>query len=82
MPTTLEHLQEAKDAAAQKLRAAMSNPAFAGYNPNAMAAPNLIDHQGYVKTLLETIKALDEAIAEEIVLQDGAFEVTSEMMSA
>ena len=60
----------------------MTNPEWPGYLPNGMAAPNLIDHQGYVKTLLETLEVLDEQIAEELVNQDGAYEVTSEMMSA
>jgi hypothetical protein len=79
VPTTLEHLQEARDAAAQRLRAAMTNPAQPGYLPNGMAAPNLIDHQGFVRTLLDVIKELDEQIDAEIAAE--AFEVTSEMVA-
>lgn len=79
MATTLEHLEEARNAAAQRLRAALTNPDQPGYLPNGMAAPNLVDHQGFVKTLLDTLQALEEQIAEELVRQDGAYEVTSEM---
>lgn len=76
--TTLEHLIEARNATAQRLRAATTNPDQPGFLPNANAA-NTIDHQGFVRTLLETLRTLDMEIKEEQKNVDGPFEVTSEM---